>query len=91
MIKIIKKLIKNEKITFYAVDRIIRTLLKKDRKSFYEKDKVFYKYYLDLEDENMLYESENTRTKIPLYTPFDKQRKDIDWSSDLYSFKVPSC
>ena len=34
-----KKLIKDEKSMFYAIDRITRTLLNKARKSLYEKDK----------------------------------------------------
>ena len=84
-----KKLIKDEKSIFYAVDRIIRMLLNKARKSLYENDKVFYKYYLDLEDKNVLYKSKNTKTKIPFYTPFVKQRKDIYQSSGFYSIKAP--
>ena len=35
------------------------------------------------------YESENPKTKIPFYTPFVEQRKDIDRSSALYSIKAP--
>ena len=31
---------------------------------------AFYKYYLDSEDKNVLYESKNTKTGIPFYTPF---------------------
>ena len=68
-----KKLIKDEKSISYAAGRITRTLLNKARKSLYEKDKVFYKYHLDLEDKNLLYESENLKTKIPFYTPFVEQ------------------
>ena len=86
---LLKKLIKDEKSMFYAVDRITRTLLNKTRKSLYKKDKVFYKYYFDLEDKNVLYESKNPKTKIHFYTPFVEQRKDIDQSSDLYSIKAP--
>ena len=78
-----KKLIKDEQSIFYATDRITRTLLNKARKSLYEKDKVFYKYYLDLEDKNVLCENEKPKAKIPFYTPFVKLRKDIDWSSAL--------
>ena len=37
----------------------------------------------------MLYESENTKAKIPFYTHFVEQRKDIDRSSALYSIKAP--
>ena len=84
-----KELIKDEKSIFYVADRITRTLLNKARKSLYKKDKVFYKYYLDLEDKNVLYESGNTKTKIPFYTLFVEQRKNIDRSSVLYSIKVP--
>ena len=57
---LLKKLIKDEKSIFYAADRITRTLLNKARKSLYKKDKVFYKYYLDLEDKNVLNESKQT-------------------------------
>ena len=53
-----KKLTKDEKSIFYAVDRITRTLLNKARKSLYVKNKAFYKYYLDLED-LASYETEN--------------------------------
>ena len=45
-----KKLIKDEKSVFYAADRINKTLLNKVRKSFYKKDKIFYKFYLELEN-----------------------------------------
>ena len=84
-----KKLIKDEKSIFYAADRITRTLLNKAKKSLYEKDKVFYKYYLDLEGKNVLYESEKPKGIIPFYTPFVEQRKDIDQFSALYSIKAP--
>ena len=69
-----KKLIKDEKSIFYATDRITRTL--------YEKDKVFFK--------NVLYENENTKARIPFYTPFLHQKKDIDRSSALYNIKASS-
>ena len=72
-----KKLIKDEKSVFYAADI-----------SLCEKDKVFYKCYLDLEDKNVLYKSEKPKAKIPFYTPFVEQRKDIDRSSALYSIKA---
>ena len=52
----------------------------------YEKDKVFYKYYLDLEDKNVLYENENTKARISFYTPFLHQKKDIA----LYNIKASS-
>ena len=86
---IFKKLIKDEKSIFYAVERITRTRLNKARKSLYEKDKFIYKYYLDLEDKNALYVSKNMKAKIPFYIPFVRQRKDIDRPSSLYSMKAP--
>ena len=39
--KLFKKLIKNEKSVFHAVDRISRSLLGKAKKSLYEKDNIF--------------------------------------------------
>ena len=84
-----EKLIKDGKSIFYATDRIIRTLLNKARKLLYKKDTVFYRYYLDLDDKNALYENENTKTRIPFYTPFVEQKKDIDRLSALYSIKAP--
>ena len=83
-----KKLIKDEKSVFYAINRVNRTLLGKAKKLLYKKDKVFHKYYLDLEDKNVLYESEDPKKSIPFHTPFVEQRKDK--SSTLYSIKVPS-
>ena len=58
-----KKFIENEKSMFYATDTITRTFLNKDRKSLYEKDKVFYKYYLDLDDKNVLFENKKYEDK----------------------------
>ena len=84
------KLIKEEKSIFYAADRINKTLLNKTRKSFYKEDKIFYKFYLELENKNILYQNdEGTKTRIPFYTPFVEQKKDIDHSSALYSVKMP--
>ena len=60
-----KKLVKNEKSIFYVENRITRMLFNKARKSLYEKDKAFYKYYLDLEDKNVLNESKKPQAKIP--------------------------
>ena len=82
-------IIKYEKIVFYVVDRINRLLLGKAKKSLYKKDKVFYENYLDLEDKNVLYESEDPKKSMLFCTPFVEQRKDIDRSSALYSIKAP--
>ena len=53
----------------------------------HEKDKVFYKYYLDLDDKNVLFENKNTKARILFYTSFIEQKKDIDRSSALYGTK----
>ena len=85
-----KKLIKDEKSVFHAADRINKTLLNKARKSFYKKDKIFYQFYLELENKNVFYENdEGTKMRIPFYAPFVEQRKDIDHSSALYIVKMP--
>ena len=73
--KLFKKLIKEEESIFYGAGRITGTLLNKARKLLYEKDKTFYKYYLDLEDKNVLYENENMKARIPFFTPFVEQKK----------------
>ena len=42
-----------------------------------------------MKDKNILYENdEDTKTRIPFYTPFVEQGKDIDRSSSLYSIKA---
>ena len=88
--KLFKKLIWDVKSVFYKADRITKTLLNKGRKLLSKKDKVFYKFYLELKDKNILYENdEGTQTRILIYTPFVEKRKDIDRSSALYSIKTP--
>ena len=89
-LKQIKNLIRDVKSVFYAADRITKTLLNKGRKSLYKKDKIFYKFYLELKDKNILHENdEGTKTRIPFYIPFVERRKDIDRLSTLYSIKAP--
>ena len=80
------KLINDENSVFYSADRINKTLLNKGRKSSYEKDKVFYKLFNVVEDRNILYENEENR--LPFYTPFVQQKKDIDRST-LYTVNGP--
>ena len=80
-----RKLVNNENSVLYAVDRINTRLLNKVRKSSYEKDKVFYKLFKKLENEDVIEEN----SKIPFYTPFVEQRKDIDRSSALYTVNAP--
>ena len=81
-----KKLIKDQKSVFFSTDKINKTLLNKSKKSFYEKDIVFYNLYKKLEDKNEIYEEK--KEKIPFYTPFTPQKKDIDRST-LLSINAP--
>lgn len=61
--KLFRKLIRDNKSVFYAVDRINKTLLSKAKKSLYEKDKIFYKYYSNFENKNILYERDDAPKK----------------------------
>ena len=54
----------------------------------YEKANNFHKFYLDLKDKNVLYQSKDPKKSIPTYTPFVEQKKDIDKSATLYSIKA---
>ena len=72
---------------FYSTDKISRTLLNRNRKSAYEKDKVFCSIYKKLEDKEVTWDNE--KTKIPFYTSFVKQKKDLDRSLALSSINVP--
>ena len=82
-----KKLMVDQNSVFYSAGKINRTLLNKSRKSAYEMDKVFYKICKDLENKDVIYDREKTR--LPFYTPFVEQKKDIDRSSALYSINGP--
>ena len=82
-----KKLINDQNSVFYSADRINSTLLNKGRRSSYEKNKVFYKLFNTIEDRNIIYENDENR--VPFYTPFVKQKKDIDRSSSLYTINGP--
>ena len=84
-----KKLIKDKNSVFYSADKINITLLNKSRRSSYEKDKVFYKIYIRLEDQEIIYDNDNEKQRIPFYTPFVEQKQDIDRSSTLYSINDP--
>ena len=84
-----KKLIKDKNSVFYSADKINITLLNKSRRSSYEKDKVFYKIYIRLEDQEIIYDDDNEKQRIPFYTPFVEQKQDIDRSSTLYSINGP--
>ena len=83
-----KKLIKDQNSVSYSADRINTTLLNKGRRSSYEKDKVFYRLFNTIEDRNIIYEDDN-ENRIPFYTPFVEQKKDIDRSSSLYTINGP--
>ena len=81
-----KKLVNDQKSVFFSADKINQTLLNKGRKSIYEKDKVFYNLLKKIDDEDVIYDKEEKR--IPFYTPFTPQRKDIDRST-LFSLNGP--
>ena len=80
-----RKLINNENRVLFAVDRINTRVLSKVKKSSYERDQVFYKLFKKLENEDVIEEN----SKIPFYTPFVEQRRDIDRSSALYTVNAP--
>ena len=65
--KLFKRLFKDEKSVFYGVDKISILRLGKAKKLLYKKDKLFYKYYLDFEDKNLLYESKDCKKFLPSY------------------------
>ena len=81
-----KKLVNDQKSVFFSADKINQTLLNKGRKSIYEKDKVFYNLFKKIDDKDVIYDKEEKR--IPFYTPFTPQRKDIDRST-LFSLNGP--
>ena len=81
-----KKLVNDQKSAFFSADKINQTLLNKGRKSIYQKDKVFYNLFKKIDDKDVIYDKEEKR--IPFYTPFTPQRKDIDRST-LFSLNGP--
>ena len=81
-----KKLVNDQKSVFFSADKINQTLLNKGRKSIYEKDKVFYNLLKKIDDKDVIYDKEEKR--IPFYTPFTPQKKDIDRST-LFSLNGP--
>ena len=83
---LVKKLLTDANSVCYSAEKINKTLLNKARKSFYEKDKAFYKLYARIEDQNIF---DDDKVKVPLYTPFLEQKKEIDRSSAFYSIKGP--
>ena len=52
-----------------------------------KKTKFFYKIYIKLEDQEIIYDNNEERERISFYTPFVEQKQDIDKSSTLYSLK----
>ena len=85
-----KKLIKDKNSIFYLADKINRTLLNKSRMSSYKKDKVFYKIYFRLEDQEIIYDDNKKKERIPFYTPFVEKKQDINRPSTLYSLNGPT-
>ena len=86
MKNLFRKLINDEKSVFFSTDRINKTLLNKGRKSSYEKDKVFYNLFKNVENKSVIYEENENR--VPFYTPYLPQRKNIDRST-LYTVNGP--
>ena len=78
-----KKSINDQNSVFYSSNKITKTLLNKGRKSSYEKNKVFYRIFNLIEDKDVLYDTD--KPKLPFYTPFIEEKKDIDRSSSLYT------
>ena len=81
-----KKLVNDQKSVFFSADKINQTLLNKGKKSIYQKDKVFYNLLKKIDDKDVIYDKEKER--IPFYTPFTPQKKDIDRST-LFSLNGP--
>ena len=83
-----KKLLENENSVLFAADQLNARLLHKIKKSSYDKDQVFYKLFKKLEskEEQDVIEKES---KVPFYTPFVENKKDIDRSSALYTVNGP--
>ena len=86
MKNLFRKLINDEESVFFSADRINKTLLNKGKKSSYEKDKVFYNLFKNVEDKNIIYEKNEKR--VPFYTPYVPQKKNIDRST-LYTVNGP--
>ena len=82
-----RKLTDNENSVIFAADRLNVRLLNKIKKSSYDKDQVFYKLFKKLESEEEKDVIEES--KVPFYTPFVEQRKDIDRSSVLHTVDGP--
>ena len=83
-----KKLLENENSVLFAADQLNARLLHKIKKSSYDKYQVFYKLFKKLEskEEQDVIEKES---KVPFYTPFVENKKDIDRSSALYTVNGP--
>ena len=73
-----KALQKDDESVFYATEKETNNLIKKAKKSSYPKDKVFFNFFKQLENVNII---EPEEPIIPTYTPFVEQKKDIDRST----------
>ena len=80
------KLINDQNSVFFSRDKINKTLLNKGRKSPYEKDKVFYNLFKKIKNKNVIYDENENR--VPFYTPFIPQKKNIDRST-LFTLSGP--
>ena len=66
-------------------------MLNKGRRSSYEKDKVFYRIFNLVDQKDVIYDDNDYENKprIPFYTPFVEQKKDINRSLSLYTVDRP--
>ena len=54
-----------------------------------KKIKFFYKIFNSIEDKDVIYDFNDEKPRLPFYTPFVEQKKDIDRFSSLYSINGP--
>ena len=50
---------------------------------------VFYKIFNSIEDKDVIYDFNDEKPRLPFYTPFVEQKKDIDRFLSLYSINGP--
>ena len=50
---------------------------------------VFYKIFNSIEDKDVIYDFHDEKPRLPFYTPFVEQKKDIDTFLSLYSINGP--
>lgn len=79
-------MINDQKIFFYATDRVTKGLIKTARTSLYPKDRVFVKVSNEIDNNDR--KTNIINEKPPLNTPIVEKPEDVDRST-LYSFSGP--